>query len=761
MIGLIGGTISDKIIIHYYNAKWKKVNIYYRADNAYWTKKPGLPMKSKGKGWWSIEIKASRLEFSFNNGLAFDNLGGTMGQYPQDPPENFRTSHSEVWIKDGIIYTANPAKSKPDDELLMLTLNLHAYQEFRAQNDTPEERIEKHEALFDKIAKAIETLDVDIICLQEVAEHSGNELTEPYGAAASNMAQRINLKIDGGKRYHLYQSWSHYAWDIWREGVAILSKFPIVKESSRYISISRNKTYFKSRKVVMTQIEVPHMGKINVFSVHTGWYNDKDDPFQTQFDNLKVWADEEYDEDVVGVFLCGDFNVASGEYGHSYIVDSGDYLDVYYIANPEGFRDPTIGGQIDGWEAGEPTGKRIDYIFMKNTSPFSVQLAQRIFTELSFGRVSDHNGLYASFLYARPKPQDLKTFAAGYGPYNKKIFLKGVFNGWKASNSFCFTYEGNNLYQLKTALELGGHEFKIADLDDSSVHFGGENASIVLDSVVPLTPDAESLRLDLPKAGYFIFTLDASKPTAPTLHIAKAAHTGYYRNHLYLKGSFNDFIESDAYMFKFIGANTFDSKDILTVTTSLAAGEHNFIIADAANSKKTVFGASPQDAQLTFGQPKTLIQAETDQVLTLSIKKHSTYKFLLDADLPQTPTLTIYDIGPYGATLYLRGVKGWDYSDSVAFIYQAETDSFALKIYLEQGDYQFKIADATWRGEINFGARDMGQTIRLGESMTLSSEARWVAHNISLTIEETGDYLFNLLIESATTPALTVAHWSE
>ena len=278
----------------------------------------------------------------------------------------------------------------------ILTLNLHSYQEFKARGDTVAERLQKHEPLFDRIATAITDLNVDVVCLQEVAEARTEPITTPYGRSPDNAAFRINMRIANGGRYKLTQDWSHYAWNAWREGIAILSKHPIHKTSSRYVTANRSKNWWKSRNILFAQIDVPMAGLLNLFSVHTGWWNDAEESAKPQFDRLRAWADAEHTSSVAATFLCGDFNAPAGGPGYAYWQSAAEYSDQYMLANPNGMFDPTIEGSIDGWQAKSP-GQRIDYIFLKNGSTFKVQKARTIFTPSDYGRVSDHAGVYAVF----------------------------------------------------------------------------------------------------------------------------------------------------------------------------------------------------------------------------------------------------------------------------------------------------------------------------------------------------------------------------
>ncbi len=278
----------------------------------------------------------------------------------------------------------------------ILTLNLHSYQEFKTQGDTVAARIEKYAPLFDCIAAAITDLECDVVCLQEVAEARTEPLTTPYGQAPSNAALRINKRIANGAKYQLTQDWSHYAWDTWREGLAILSRHPIRHTSSRYVTADQSKNCWKSRNILFAQIDDPMTGLLNIFSVHTGWWNDADEPAKPQFDQLRALADAEHTSSVASTFLCGDFNAPAGGPGYAYWQSAAKYSDQYLLANPNGMFDPTIEGLVDGWK-GESPGKRIDYIFLKNGSQFIVQESHTIFTPSDYGRVSDHAGIYAVF----------------------------------------------------------------------------------------------------------------------------------------------------------------------------------------------------------------------------------------------------------------------------------------------------------------------------------------------------------------------------
>jgi len=292
-------------------------------------------------------------------------------------------------------------------DLSVLTLNLHTYQELRSEgvaeseltDELARERIDSYGPLFDRIADAINKLDPDIVCFQEVGEWSGGNTDDPdsilFGSSDGNMVNQILQRLD--KPYLYSMDWSHYGFDVWLEGSAILSKHPLIDTGSRFISNPDNghHEFWKSRNVPMARIDLPGTGDVNVFSVHTGWWDDEEEPFQDQYRNLLAWAGEIASPHGTTV-LCGDFNVPADSEMREFMTEGTGYSDQYALANPDGLHDATIGGAIDGWE-GSDSGQRVDYILMNDGSPLKVVEARIIFTEESYGIVSDHAGIYARF----------------------------------------------------------------------------------------------------------------------------------------------------------------------------------------------------------------------------------------------------------------------------------------------------------------------------------------------------------------------------
>ncbi|OQK16905.1 endonuclease [Methyloprofundus sedimenti] len=262
------------------------------------------------------------------------------------------------------------------EQLKVLILNLHCYQE------------ENQDKKFTTIANTINDLDIDIVCLQEVAEY----WNDGQGDWQSNSARIINDRLS--EPFHIYHDWSHLGFDKYREGVAMLSRYPLSNHESRYVSDSHDIYDINSRKVVTARAYVPYIGFINIFSAHLSWL---EGGFQEQFHRLREWAANNKNDDVKATLLCGDFNITAGANGYQMVVDSGEYEDQYLAVNKQGVFDKIFKVNDAHWQDLLADDYRIDYIFMDKDAQLRATSARTIFTDEDYGRVSDHCGYLMTF----------------------------------------------------------------------------------------------------------------------------------------------------------------------------------------------------------------------------------------------------------------------------------------------------------------------------------------------------------------------------
>ncbi len=281
-------------------------------------------------------------------------------------------------VGDEIFLDNNGGKnySLSHEALKVLILNLHCYQE------------DNQDLKFTQIAKAIDEQNADVICFQEVAElwNDGN------GNWDTNSAKIINDKLLNP--YHIYTDWAHLGFDKYREGVAILSRYPLLNQSSKYVSTIDSPYSINSRKVVMAQISVPYIGLINVYSAHLSWWSDG---FSEQFKNLSQWADDNQTPEVKATLLCGDFNITAGSEGYHFVVNDNRYDDQFLAVNAQSAFEKIFKVNDPHWQHYLADDYRIDYIFMNKVSELCVTGGNILFTDEDYGRVSDHCGYLMTF----------------------------------------------------------------------------------------------------------------------------------------------------------------------------------------------------------------------------------------------------------------------------------------------------------------------------------------------------------------------------
>jgi endonuclease/exonuclease/phosphatase family metal-dependent hydrolase len=146
--------------------------------------------------------------------------------------------------------------------------------------------LQEHEREVHLIADAIVREDIDLICFQEVGEHLHDHITRPYGFSESNMAFRIQKKIREmcGRHFHLFQDWSHIGFGRWREGTAILCRYPMYHCASPWVTRNKDTSHLASRQITMCHLEIPWFGWPHIVNAHM---HRLEPGFKADFDYLK------------------------------------------------------------------------------------------------------------------------------------------------------------------------------------------------------------------------------------------------------------------------------------------------------------------------------------------------------------------------------------------------------------------------------------------------------------------------------------------
>lgn len=254
----------------------------------------------------------------------------------------------------------------------LLTLNCHSWQE--------KDQIDKIKYL----AKVINEKDYDVITLQEVSQLVNAESINPI-IKKDNFALLLKEELDkyGMGKYNFCWDFSHIGFDIYEEGLAIFTKHRIINSESFFITKNQDRSYWKTRKVVKMTISY-NKKDLDLYSCHVGWWNDDEEPFKNQVDNIMKRVNDNT------TFLMGDFNnnAFTRDEGYDYLIEKG--LKDLYLLSEEKDSGVTVKGKIAGWDENEEK-LRLDLMLCnKNIKVKSVKV---IFDGINKDIISDHYGV--------------------------------------------------------------------------------------------------------------------------------------------------------------------------------------------------------------------------------------------------------------------------------------------------------------------------------------------------------------------------------
>lgn len=272
----------------------------------------------------------------------------------------------------------------------LLTLNTHSLVE------------DNYSTKLDAFVSAIAEQRPDIIALQEVnqtiAETQVDVISEGYVPCVENIVIRkdnhvykaAELLEGAGVKY--YWTWLPLkkGYDKYDEGIALMSRSRIIETDVVRISETDDYNNWKTRKIIGIRTEAAPDEWF--FSVHYGWWDDLDEPFQNQWQKTV-----EYMKKYSRVWLMGDFNSPAEVRNEGYdIINSGGWYDSYTLAKTKD-NGITVGKVIDGWrdKVSGTDGMRIDQIWCSQKA--EIASSEVIFNGANKPVVSDHYGVVAEY----------------------------------------------------------------------------------------------------------------------------------------------------------------------------------------------------------------------------------------------------------------------------------------------------------------------------------------------------------------------------
>lgn len=269
----------------------------------------------------------------------------------------------------------------------LLTLNTHSLVE------------ENYVQKLSDFVKAIADEKPHIIALQEVnqschkATVSQKDLLGFCPCGSKIKIRKDNhvyniIKLLRKKNIEYYWTWLPIkkGYDKYDEGIALMSLSPISKTKVINISDVDDYNNWKTRKILGICIETSKDEWF--FSVHFGWWDDKEEPFANQWKRTELHMSK-YDI----VWLMGDFNNPSEVRNEGYdLIKKSHWYDSYVMAEKkdEGI---TVQHIIDGWQdkISDTNGMRIDQIWCNKN--VNIEMSNVIFNGVNYSVVSDHYGV--------------------------------------------------------------------------------------------------------------------------------------------------------------------------------------------------------------------------------------------------------------------------------------------------------------------------------------------------------------------------------
>ena len=272
----------------------------------------------------------------------------------------------------------------------LLTLNTHSLVE------------DNYSKKLDAFVSAIAEQRPDIIALQEVnqtiAETQVDVISEGYVPCVENIVIRkdnhvykaAELLEGAGVKY--YWTWLPLkkGYNKYDEGIALMSRSRIIETDVVRISETDDYNNWKTRKIIGIRTEAAPDEWF--FSVHYGWWDDLDEPFQNQWQKTV-----EYMKKYSRVWLMGDFNSPAEVRNEGYdMINSDGWYDSYTRAKTKD-NGITVGKVIDGWrdKVSGTDGMRIDQIWCSQKA--EIASSEVIFNGANKPVVSDHYGVVAEY----------------------------------------------------------------------------------------------------------------------------------------------------------------------------------------------------------------------------------------------------------------------------------------------------------------------------------------------------------------------------
>lgn len=272
-----------------------------------------------------------------------------------------------------------------------LTLNIHSHSNIHDEKE--------YQQMVETFTDWILQENIEMIALQECSQNCAYDSVgvehlpslhthkENLVITKDNCALMI---VDALKRKGAVYDWTwcsaKLGYGKYDEGLAIISRYPILDTEEFYISALQDYNNWKTRKIIGCKINTGEQDSW-FYSVHMGWWKDEEEPFIPQMERIQ----EHLASKTENTYLMGDFNSPSDVEGEGYDhVRQLGWQDTYELAENKD-TGISVPGKIDGWQEGAESGLRIDYIWANH--PVKVLSSRIMFDGSKEPVISDHFGV--------------------------------------------------------------------------------------------------------------------------------------------------------------------------------------------------------------------------------------------------------------------------------------------------------------------------------------------------------------------------------
>jgi nitrogen fixation protein len=316
-------------------------------------------------------------------------------------------------------------------------------------------------------------------------------------------------------------------------------------------------------------------------------------------------------------------------------------------------------------------------------------------------------------------------------------------NDWGLADPM--SYKGEGVYEVAINLDANiDYGFKVASEDWSTVDLGNSvNPAVVEGDTKPLFVGNDNLSINVGTTATYIFTLDATDTSAPTLTVVN--EEPYVGNPIFIRGGMNGWGTGNELAYQ--------GGRIYTTAIDLMVTDYEFKVANDGWSMPNLGGFTGDEVDVRVNLGENLALSEGGDNLKLSITEAGSYVFIFDTVDLEAPVVRVFNEEFFGTnTVFIRGtMNGWGETDALSY---DGGGVYSVNITLDGTDTVFKVATSDW-STVNLGADGADNApVTIGEGKVLFKGDN--PENMTIAAPPAGDYQFKVIGPDGNAPTILV-----